>query len=48
MKRYIYIIAGLILLYLLLSRQSKLPAVFNWVSANFAKVWNPLTGATNG
>lgn len=44
MKKAIYIIAGLVILYLLLSRQSNVPAAIEWINSGFRSVWNALTG----
>lgn len=44
MKKAIYIVAGLIIIYLLLSRQSKVPAAIEWINEKFRAIWNPLTG----
>lgn len=43
-KAIIWIIAALIIVYLLLSRQSKVPAAIDWISSSFRWLWNPLTG----
>lgn len=43
LKRYIWLIAGLIIGYLLLSRRSKLPAAIEWLTSGFSQLWGGLT-----
>ena len=43
LKRYIWLIAGLIIGYLLLSRRSKLPAAIEWLTGGFSRLWGGLT-----
>lgn len=41
---FIYVVAGLIIVYLLLSRQSKLPGAIGKGTTGFATLWGALTG----
>lgn len=43
LRKYIWLIAGLIIGYLLLSRRSKLPAAIEWLTSSFSQLWGGLT-----
>lgn len=46
LRTIIWVVSALVIVFLLLSRQSKVPATIDGISSGFRKLWNPLTGAS--